>query len=157
MPYSWAPFCAAFVFLLAAFTDVLDGYLARVLNQSTRFGEFLDPVVDKLTVMAALVLIVEHYHAWWVSLPAVLMIGREILISALREWMAELGKRNQVSVSFIGKVKTTLQMLAIGGLIWHPNEAITSIGYVLLYTSALLSLWSMCTYLKGAWHDVYTA
>ncbi len=118
LPYSWAPFVAAFVFWLAAITDALDGYAARKLEQSTRFGAFLDPVADKLMVTTALVLLVEDYNTIWLTLPALFMIGRELVISALREWMAEIGKRGAVAVSWIGKYKTAArwwQLLALSG------------------------------------------
>ncbi|VTP70113.1 CDP-diacylglycerol--glycerol-3-phosphate 3-phosphatidyltransferase [Leclercia adecarboxylata] len=105
LPFVWAPFACALIFFVAAVTDWFDGYLARRWNQSTRFGAFLDPVADKVMVAIAMVLVVEHYHSWWVTLPAATMIAREIIISALREWMAELGKRSSVAVSWIGKVK----------------------------------------------------
>lgn len=98
-------FACALIFLIAAVTDWFDGYLARRWNQSTRFGAFLDPVADKVMVAIAMVLVAEHYHTWWVTLPAATMIGREIIISALREWMAELGKRSSVAVSGLGKLK----------------------------------------------------
>ena len=109
LPFSWAPFACALIFFVAAVTDWFDGFLARRWNQSTRFGAFLDPVADKVMVAIAMVLVAEHYHTWWVTLPAATMIAREIIISALREWMAELGKRSSVAVSWIGKVKTTAQ------------------------------------------------
>ncbi len=113
LPFSWAPFACALIFFVAAVTDWFDGFLARRWNQSTRFGAFLDPVADKVMVAIAMVLVAEHYHTWWVTLPAATMIAREIIISALREWMAELGKRSSVAVSWIGKVKTTAQMTAL--------------------------------------------
>ncbi|HGY8407454.1 TPA: CDP-diacylglycerol--glycerol-3-phosphate 3-phosphatidyltransferase, partial [Escherichia coli] len=92
LPVTWSPFAAALIFCVAAVTDWFDGFLARRWNQSTRFGAFLDPVADKVLVAIAMVLVTEHYHSWWVTLPAATMIAREIIISALREWMAELGK-----------------------------------------------------------------
>lgn len=100
---SRSPFAAALIFCVAAVTDWFDGFLARRWNQSTRFGAFLDPVADKVLVAIAMVLVTEHYHSWWVTLPAATMIAREIIISALREWMAELGKRSSVVVSGLGK------------------------------------------------------
>ena len=154
LPYSWAPFASAFVFWLAAITDALDGYLARRLGQSTRFGAFLDPVADKVMVAAALVLLVQDYNTIWLTLPALLMIGREIVISALREWMAELGKRGVVAVSWIGKYKTAAQMLAIIGLLWKPNEWVISLAFVLLYIAAILTFWSMLSYIMSAWKDL---
>jgi CDP-diacylglycerol--glycerol-3-phosphate 3-phosphatidyltransferase len=131
LPVVWAPFACALIFLVAAVTDWFDGYLARRWNQSTRFGAFLDPVADKVMVAIAMVLVAEHYHTWWVTLPAATMIGREIIISALREWMAELGKRSSVAVSWIGKVKTTrrwrrwsgccgVQTPGLSGRDWFP-------------------------------------
>ncbi len=105
LPVVWAPFACALIFLIAAVTDWFDGYLARRWNQSTRFGAFLDPVADKVMVAIAMVLVAEHYHTRWVTLPAATMIGREIIISALREWMAELGKRSSVAVSGSVKLK----------------------------------------------------
>ena len=93
LPFSWAPFACALIFFVAAVTDWFDGFLARRWNQSTRFGAFLDPVADKVMVAIAMVLVAEHYHTWWVTLPAATMIAREIIISALREWMAETQQR----------------------------------------------------------------
>ena len=113
LPTSWSYLTASAVFALAAATDWLDGYLARRLGQSTPFGAFLDPVADKLMVAVALVLLVEEHANLWLTLPAVIIIGREIVVSALREWMAELGARAQVAVSNLGKWKTAAQMLAL--------------------------------------------
>lgn len=104
---------AALVFALAAITDWFDGYLARKLDQTSPFGAFLDPVADKLMVATALVLLVDTYSNFWITVPAIIIIGREIVISALREWMAELGKRANIAVSYVGKLKTALQMLSI--------------------------------------------
>ena len=104
----------------------------RKLNQSTAFGAFLDPVADKIMVAAALVVIVEHYNTIWVTIPAMTMIGREIIISALREWMAELGKRSSVAVSWIGKWKTMIQMVSLTGLIWQYNVWMVWLAYVML-------------------------
>lgn len=153
-----ARFWAAFVFWLAAITDALDGYLARKLQQSTPFGAFLDPVADKVMVAVALVLITVDSNTLWVTIPAMLMISREIIISALREWMAELGKRANVAVSDLGKYKTIAQMLALIGLIWRPEwwlvSWFTPVGMVLLYIATVLTLWSMVDYLKTAWQDL---
>ncbi|MBZ4678176.1 MULTISPECIES: CDP-diacylglycerol--glycerol-3-phosphate 3-phosphatidyltransferase [Shewanella] len=153
-PYTWAPFVAAFVFWLAAITDALDGYAARKLEQSTRFGAFLDPVADKLMVTTALVLLVEDYNTIWLTLPAMFMIGRELVISALREWMAEIGKRGAVAVSWIGKYKTAAQMVAIIGLIWKQGDWMIYAAYALLYVAAFLTFWSMISYIKAAWKDL---
>jgi CDP-diacylglycerol--glycerol-3-phosphate 3-phosphatidyltransferase len=153
-----ARFWASFVFCLAAITDALDGYLARKLEQSTPFGAFLDPVADKVMVAVALVLIAVDSVSLWVTIPAIIMIGREIVISALREWMAELGKRANVAVSNLGTYKTIAQMLALIGLIWRPEfwlvSWFTPVGMLLLYIATVLTIWSMYSYLKAAWRDL---
>ncbi|OAN13819.1 CDP-diacylglycerol--glycerol-3-phosphate 3-phosphatidyltransferase [Photobacterium jeanii] len=157
LPYEWSPFATAFVFWVAGVTDWFDGYLARKLNQTTRFGAFIDPVADKLMVATALVLVVEDYHSIWITIPAVTMIGREIIISALREWMAELGKRSNVAVSWVGKVKTATQMFALFILLWHPTEWSVWLGYASLYVAMILTYWSMYQYLKAAKDDLFHA
>ncbi len=150
LPTDWAPFVATAIFFIASITDWFDGYLARKWKQTTRFGAFLDPVADKVIVAAALVLVVEYYHVFWITIPAIIMISREIIISALREWMAEIGSRTTVAVSWIGKVKTTAQMLALGGLLWRYNPAMEILAIILLYVAAILTIWSMLQYLKAA-------
>lgn len=158
LPFSWSFPCAALIFTLAAITDWLDGYIARKYDQATPFGAFLDPVADKLMVAVALVLLVEVHATPWFAVPAVVIVGREIVISALREWMAELGKRNSIAVSYIGKIKTTAQMLSIIILLGSAGMAEANVfqlaGYVLLYLAAVLTLWSMVLYLKAAWPDL---
>ncbi|MDI4638944.1 MULTISPECIES: CDP-diacylglycerol--glycerol-3-phosphate 3-phosphatidyltransferase [Halomonadaceae] len=152
LPYGWSMLVAAALFGLAAITDWLDGYLARRWNQSTPFGAFLDPVADKLMVAVALALLIERYDAAWLTLPALVIIGREIVISALREWMAEMGKRGTVAVSSIGKIKTTLQMVALLLLLGFPADSlIAQVGIATLYLAAALTLWSMQQYLRAAW------
>lgn len=152
LPYEWAPIATGVIFAVAGFTDWLDGYLARKLDQSSPFGAFLDPVADKLMVAISLALLVESYGNLWITIPAVVIIGREIVISALREWMAEVGKRASVAVSYIGKLKTALQMLAIMLMIvTEPYTNISWAGIVSLYLAAILTLWSMFQYLKAAW------
>ncbi|GAB3107529.1 CDP-diacylglycerol--glycerol-3-phosphate 3-phosphatidyltransferase [Aestuariicella hydrocarbonica] len=157
LPFDWSYPLSAAVFTIAAVTDWLDGYVARRYDQSTPFGAFLDPVADKLMVAVALVLLVgDHANAWF-AIPAVIIVGREIVISALREWMAELGKRASVAVSFLGKFKTTMQMVAIIVLLafnpdQYPNWRL--VGYVTLYLAAGLTLWSMIIYLKAAWPEL---
>jgi len=157
LPFDWSWIASAAIFSVAAITDWLDGYVARRYNQSTAFGAFLDPVADKLMVAVALVLLVgEHANAWFV-IPAVIIVGREIVISALREWMAELGKRASVAVSYVGKVKTTMQMIAIIVLLaFDPSRFLLwkQIGYVALYAAAGLTLWSMIIYLRAAWPEL---
>lgn len=154
LPIESSAFWSALIFLIAAITDLLDGYLARILNQTTRFGAFLDPVADKLMVTVALVLITQHYHAWYVTLPAIIMISREVLISALREWMAEIGKRGNVGVSIWGKIKTLAQMTALTWLLWRPDNLVIGAGLVMLYIAAILTLISMFQYLKAAKNDL---
>lgn len=154
LPYVWAPTACALIFVFAAITDWFDGYLARRWKQTTRFGAFLDPVADKVLVAIALVLVAEYFHAWWITLPAATMIAREIIISALREWMAEIGKRSSVAVSWIGKVKTMAQMLALVALLWRPNDIAIGVGLVALYIAAVLTFWSMFQYLFAARNDL---
>lgn len=152
LPYEWAPLATGIIFAVAGFTDWLDGYLARKLDQTSPFGAFLDPVADKLMVVISLALLVEGYANLWVTIPAVVIIGREIVISALREWMAEIGKRANVAVSNIGKLKTALQMLAIMLMIVvEPYTDISYAGIAVLYAAAILTLWSMYQYLRAAW------
>ncbi|MBW7984873.1 CDP-diacylglycerol--glycerol-3-phosphate 3-phosphatidyltransferase [Enterobacillus tribolii] len=154
LPFTWAPFVCALIFVIAAITDWFDGFLARRWKQTTRFGAFLDPVADKVMVATALVLVTEHFHVWWITLPAATMIVREIIISALREWMAEIGKRSSVAVSWIGKVKTSAQMLALVGLLWRPDSYIVAAGVIALYIAAVLTFWSMFQYLNAARGDL---
>ncbi|MDN3561412.1 CDP-diacylglycerol--glycerol-3-phosphate 3-phosphatidyltransferase [Vreelandella neptunia] len=152
LPFSWSMPLAAGLFGLASITDWLDGYLARRWNQSTPFGAFLDPVADKLMVVVALALLIERYDTLVLTLPALVIIGREIVISALREWMAEMGKRGMVAVSWVGKLKTTLQMVSLLILLaLPPTHEFALLGVVVLYTAAILTLWSMIQYLKAAW------
>lgn len=154
LPGEWGNITAAIVFLIAGITDWLDGYLARVLNQSSAFGAFLDPVADKLMVAFALVLLVSDPNLPYLAIPAAIIVCREIAVSALREWMAELGKRASVAVSFVGKVKTVSQMFSIVLLLaCNPLHAglLMVVGYASLYLAALLTLWSMIMYLKAAW------
>lgn len=154
LPYDWRfPLCAA-LFGIAGITDWADGYIARKYNLSTPFGAFLDPVADKLTVAVALGLLIELYGSIWFTLPAVVIICREIVISALREWMAEIGSRATVAVSMMGKIKTTLQIIAIIVLLaFDPKqfEIMKLTGLAVLYAAAILTLWSMIIYLRAAW------
>jgi CDP-diacylglycerol--glycerol-3-phosphate 3-phosphatidyltransferase len=157
LPFQWSYAVSAAIFAVAAITDWLDGYLARRLNQSTPFGAFLDPVADKVMVAIALVLLVEREHVWWFSLSAAVIIGREIVISALREWMAEVGKRTSVAVSWIGKVKTTVQMIAIVGFLLIAPDShplLRALCALMLVGAALLTLWSMIIYLRAAWPEM---
>ncbi len=150
LPISYSAEITTLIFFIASITDLFDGYLARKWNQITRLGAFLDPVADKVLVAIALVSVVEYYHTWWISIPAGIMIAREIIISALREWMAELGERASVAVSIWGKVKTTAQMLALGGLLWRQAPWMEYTAFALLYIAAILTIWSMLQYLKAS-------
>jgi CDP-diacylglycerol--glycerol-3-phosphate 3-phosphatidyltransferase/cardiolipin synthase len=154
LPFGLAHLATALIFGLAAITDWLDGYLARKLGQISALGTFLDPVADKLMVAVALVLLVQSHPTPWLAIPAAVIIGREIAISALREWMAELGKRTSVAVSVIGKFKTIAQMIAILLLLYRDpigGFPTTTAGFVLLYIAAALTLWSMVIYIRVAW------
>jgi CDP-diacylglycerol--glycerol-3-phosphate 3-phosphatidyltransferase/cardiolipin synthase len=150
----WAPYGAALIFGAAAATDWLDGHLARRWDQTSPLGTFLDPVADKLMVAVALVLLVQADPRTLLVLPAVVIIGREITVSALREWMAGVGVRGKVAVSMIGKVKTTAQMISIIFLLLRDSvfgPVLYPVGLVLLYVAAGLTLWSMVMYLRAAW------
>lgn len=161
LPSDRSNFYAAIIFIVAALTDLLDGYLARKLKLTTKFGAFLDPVADKIIVCTALVLIVEHYALYrdplypeigkFITIPSMIIVAREITVSALREWMAELGKRANVAVSWIGKWKTTIQLTAIAGLIWRHSEPVIYASVALLLLATVLTIWSMVMYLKAAW------
>ncbi|MGD8380001.1 MAG: CDP-diacylglycerol--glycerol-3-phosphate 3-phosphatidyltransferase [Gammaproteobacteria bacterium] len=154
IPGEWAGPLSASVFALASVTDWLDGFLARQLGQSSVLGAFLDPVADKLMVAVALVLIVQHEGSALVAIPAAVIVGREIAVSALREWMSGLGEGKAVAVNFLGKVKTTAQMLAILLLLYRlPVDGldVKTLGLILLYVAAALTLWSMMEYIRAAW------
>jgi CDP-diacylglycerol--glycerol-3-phosphate 3-phosphatidyltransferase/cardiolipin synthase len=154
LPISWSHLLATAIFALAAVTDWFDGYLARRLGQASQFGAFLDPVADKLIVAVALIILVQSNPTLWFVVPASVIVGREIAISALREWMAEIGERAQVAVSMIGKIKTTVQMTALLLLLYRDDVWMLpthATGIVLLYLAAALTLWSMVIYLRAAW------
>lgn len=153
LPYTWTNFASAAIFGLAAITDWLDGWIARRYQLESAFGAFLDPVADKLMVAVALFLIVQGHPTPWMAFWAAVIVGREIAVSALREWMAELGARAQVAVSSLGKWKTAAQMLALVILLANPASFNPWVifGYVLLGLAAVLTLWSMLSYLRAAW------
>jgi CDP-diacylglycerol--glycerol-3-phosphate 3-phosphatidyltransferase/cardiolipin synthase len=160
VPDNWATLherdsAATVIFMAAAFTDWADGYLARKLNQTSAFGAFLDPVADKLMVAAALILLVQLGRTD--AIVATIIIGREITISALREWMAKIGASKSVAVSMLGKIKTFAQMLAIPLLLYYfPFAGVDSrqVGTVLIWVAAILTLWSMVYYLRMAWPEI---
>ena len=154
LPVDWSREAATAVFLLAAVTDWLDGFLARRMQLVSALGAFLDPVADKLMVAVALVLLVQADPSIPMAIAAAVIIGREIAISALREWMAEIGSRTQVAVSEIGKFKTAAQMTAITLLIFRDDVwelPVYTVGLVLLFIAVVLTLWSMTLYIRAAW------
>jgi CDP-diacylglycerol---glycerol-3-phosphate 3-phosphatidyltransferase len=159
LPVTWANVATTAIFIFAGVTDWFDGYLARRLNQTSAFGAFLDPVADKLMVAVALILLMQTHPNAMMAIPAAVIIGREIAVSALREWMAELGERARVAVSFLGKYKTAVQIVALILLLYHePFFGLDTpvIGFVLLYVAAGLTLWSMFSYLRAAWMVLLT-
>jgi len=157
--YHYKPLVLVSLFFLAGISDWVDGFLARKLKQSSAFGAFLDPVADKLMVTTAMILLVMsppgiERPSLLIVFPAIVIIGREIAISALREWMAKVGAQTKVKVSFIGKVKTASQLLAIGFLLYDQPIGTfdpTIVGYILLYIATILTLWSMVVYLRASW------
>jgi CDP-diacylglycerol--glycerol-3-phosphate 3-phosphatidyltransferase len=154
LPYNWTNFAATLVFAVGALTDWLDGWIARRYGMYSAFGAFLDPVADKLAVAVALVLIVQHHHTVFMALIAAIIIGREITISALREWMAEIGQRATVKVAAVGKLKTIVQMVALSMLLFREDLwglPVFLIGEGLLAIAAGLTLWSAVAYLRAAW------
>jgi len=154
LPFPWSDLAAAAIFAFASLTDWVDGYLARVLKQESSFGAFLDPVADKLMVVVAIVLIVESHPSMYIAIPSVIIIAREISVSALREWMAELGSRAAVKVSFLGKAKTTTQLISLLFMIYSEpfmGLPIFEIGLLGYYAAAILTIFSMVIYLRAAW------
>ena len=152
-PAPWARPAAGLLFGLAGITDYLDGYLARRLKQTSNFGAFLDPVADKLIVATALVLLVEADPRPVVAIAAAIIIGREITVSALREWMSQIGARAHVAVSWLGKLKTASQIVGIGLMLYREpflGPSMYTLGEWLLYAAVALTLWSMIDYLRAA-------
>ena len=152
-PLSWINNSIIAIYIIISATDFIDGFLARRLNQETALGAFLDPVADKLMVCTALILLIDYYHTWFITIPSIIIISREILVSALREWMSEVGKRANVAVSWIGKSKTFVQMIAILFLLIHQPlfifsyDQINIMGRILLFAATILTLWSGIKYL----------
>jgi CDP-diacylglycerol---glycerol-3-phosphate 3-phosphatidyltransferase len=157
LPFWWAHPAAGIGFALAGITDSLDGYFARKLGLTSRLGAFLDPVADKLIVAAALVLIVSRDSHWYVVITAIIVIGREIAVSALREWMAEIGARGRIKVSVLGKYKTIMQIVGLSLLLFRQDLLgipIYDLGLLLTAVAAVLTLWSMILYLRLAWPEL---
>jgi CDP-diacylglycerol--glycerol-3-phosphate 3-phosphatidyltransferase/cardiolipin synthase len=157
LPYPWADPAACAAFALAGITDSLDGYYARKLGQTSRLGAFLDPVADKLIVAAALILIVSRDPRWFIAIAAIVIIGREIAISALREWMAEIGARGKIKVSIIGKFKTIMQIVGLSFMLFRQSLfgiPVYRMGIGLTAVAVVLTLWSMIAYLRLAWPEL---
>lgn len=154
LPQPASTIASAILFALAAITDWLDGYLARRMNQTSAFGAFLDPVADKVLVAVVLILLVQSNPRLVLTLAVIVIVGREITISALREWMAELGERASVAVTKVAKIKTTTQMVAIFLMLWRQPVAgvdVYMLGFLLLILAAALTIWSMIMYIRVAW------
>jgi len=154
LPFSWANIAATAIFAIASFSDWVDGYLARSMQLESSFGAFLDPVADKLMVVVIIILLVEANPSIYITLPSVVIVAREISVSALREWMAQLGSSTTVKVSFIGKAKTVSQMFALGFMIFAEpfmGLPIFEIGLAIYYVAAILTIISMAIYLRAAW------
>jgi CDP-diacylglycerol--glycerol-3-phosphate 3-phosphatidyltransferase len=156
IPFQWSHYLATAIFVIASVTDWLDGYLARKWGQVTLLGAFLDPVADKLLVSTCLLLLVGAKEINFITLPAIVIVGREIVISALREWMAEWGKRASIAVGKLGKIKTVLQMIALILLLaFHPSTTLMGVlGVILLYIAALMTIWSMAVYMRIAYQEM---
>jgi CDP-diacylglycerol--glycerol-3-phosphate 3-phosphatidyltransferase len=158
LPFRWSNLGAAAIFVIAGFTDWLDGFLARRMNLTSAFGAFLDPVADKLMVAVTLFLLVQSHPGGWqgvlLAVTASVIVGREISVSALREWMAQIGARSKVKVAFLGKLKTMAQMVALVVLlVQHDTESLASynVGEALLVLAGILTIWSGVDYLRAAW------
>ncbi|GAC1311243.1 MAG: CDP-diacylglycerol--glycerol-3-phosphate 3-phosphatidyltransferase [Steroidobacteraceae bacterium] len=157
LPHPWADPAACAAFALAGITDSLDGYYARKLGLTSRLGAFLDPVADKLIVAAALILIVSRDPRWFIAMAAIVIIGREIAVSALREWMAEIGARGKIKVSVLGKYKTIMQIVGLSFLLFRQNLfglPVYRLGLGLTAVAVVLTLWSMVGYLRAAWPEL---
>jgi len=154
LPFAWVPIACTAIFAFAALTDWADGYLARRLSQVSTLGAFLDPVADKLMVAVTLVLLLHRDPALWLAIPAAIIISREIVVSALRELMAEFGQRATVAVAALGKIKTVSQMVALSLMLYRQDLGpipMYWVGIVLLYLATVLTIWSMMIYLRVAW------
>ena len=157
MPYHWSDMASGLLFAIVGITDAFDGYLARKMGQVSPLGAFLDPVADKLIVATALVLIVSRNPVWYVTLTAAVIIGREIAISALREWMAEIGARHKMKVTGVGKFKTIVQIVGLSMMLFREDLfglPVYQFGLGLTVVAAVLTLWSMVAYLKAAMPDL---
>lgn len=154
LPFTWVNIVATAIFFVICVSDWIDGYLARSMQQESHFGAFLDPVADKLSILVVIIAVLSEHPSIIVALPSMIIVAREITISALREWMAELGSRATVQVSWIGKTKTFAQMWALGFMIFHDSLfgiPIFTLGLVTYYLAAIFTIASMVIYLRAAW------
>jgi len=164
LPFEGSFYVATWIFFIAGVTDYFDGYLARRWNVSSKLGAFLDPVADKIMVVTALVMVagdhdrlvatIGEHSALWIMIPTLIMIGRELAISGLREWMADLGKRANVAVGNAGKWKTSFQMMALGGLVWQQAPWMVYLAYIVFYFALALTVVSMVQYFSAAWGEL---
>lgn len=164
LPFEGSFYVATWIFFIAGVTDYFDGYLARRWNVSSKLGAFLDPVADKIMVVTALVMVagdhdrlvatIGEHSALWIMIPTLIMIGRELAISGLREWMADLGKRANVAVGSAGKWKTSFQMMALGGLVWQQAPWMVYLAYIVFYFALALTVISMVQYFSAAWGEL---
>jgi CDP-diacylglycerol--glycerol-3-phosphate 3-phosphatidyltransferase len=157
LPIEGRYWLAGILFFIAGLTDYLDGFLARKMKLSSKFGAFLDPIADKILVAGVLIMLVEHYRTLWVTIPAIIIIYREIMVSGLREWMASRGERHKVQVALLGKLKTALQMGAIEALILLPDQGVLHVlpwletpAKICIWAAMLLTVWSMVIYFYDA-------
>ena len=149
--YSFELIVVLLIIILMVLSDILDGVAARYFNNITDFGKLIDPVADKVMVSVALIALTQHYQSLYITIPTIIIISREIIVSALREWMAEVGERANVAVSQLGKIKTAAQMLAIIGLIWQYDSQMITLSFVLFYIATILTFVSMVQYLIAGW------
>lgn len=151
LPFYWNNFVCVIIFIIAILTDWFDGFLARLLDQTTSFGAFLDPVADKLIVITTSILIIQYYNIWWITLPVFIIIARETIVSSLREWIIKFGKIEYFFVSKLAKYKTAFQMISLVGLLWHPNFQIEFFAIILLYLATFLTFLTMFQYFNIVW------
>ncbi|ARC53157.1 CDP-diacylglycerol--glycerol-3-phosphate 3-phosphatidyltransferase [Candidatus Riesia pediculischaeffi] len=152
LPFYWSHVTCVIIFIFAAVTDLFDGFLARYFEKTTKLGTFLDPVADKIMIVSSLILITDWYHVWWITLPSIVSIVREIIISSLREWIAETKERRYVSVSLIGKWKTFFQMVSLIGMLSKVDGTMLFFSTILLYFSVFLTYWSIAQYFRSIWN-----
>ncbi|MBK4765220.1 MAG: CDP-diacylglycerol--glycerol-3-phosphate 3-phosphatidyltransferase [Pantoea sp. Brub] len=155
LPFYFKPFITSLIFFIAAATDWLDGFVARRWKQTTNFGKLLDPIADKIIVTVSVFLISEYFHVWFITIPSFLIIIREIIVAGLRQWIAEVDKCKNITVSKISKIKTSIQMLSLFILLWHPCSIFIHIGILLLYIALIITIYSMIKYICKIQFDIF--